>query len=53
VPAAAFLLSSAPIEMLGQATQLVISGKAAEAPVGEFGGWFKLECTAVVIILMH
>ncbi|WIA36773.1 hypothetical protein OEZ86_008035 [Tetradesmus obliquus] len=33
LPAAAFLLSATPIEMLGQATQLVISGKAAEAPV--------------------
>lgn len=35
VPAAAFLMSDTPVEMLGQTTQLLITGKAAEEPVGE------------------
>jgi hypothetical protein len=54
LPAAAFLLSSTPIEMLGQATQLMISGKGAEQPVGE------LYCSAaaagmllLLLLLLH
>lgn len=34
--AAAFIMSDTPVEMLGQATQLVLAGKAAEQPEGGF-----------------
>eukprot|EP00878_Enallax_costatus_P015432 GHUV01016165.1.p1 GENE.GHUV01016165.1~~GHUV01016165.1.p1 ORF type:complete len:408 (+),score=85.30 GHUV01016165.1:277-1500(+) len=34
MPAAAFVLSDTPVEMLGHATQLILAGKAAEQPVG-------------------
>lgn len=37
LPAAAFIMSDTPVEMLGQATQLVLTGKAAEQPVGRWG----------------
>ena len=35
LPAAAFLVSDNPVEMLGVATQLVLTGPAAEQPIAK------------------